>query len=85
MPNVNAGETLDVGCTVERVYPATNLEFQLTSGDSVVSGRQSGLANGTNTDGSVSVSTIFSVAFRLSYSVTQDGLICRVYHPRGNH
>ena len=80
---VNAEETLDVRCTVERVYPATNLEFQLMSGDSAVSSRQLGFINGTSTDGSVSVSTLFSVSFRLSYSVTQDGLICRVYHPRG--
>ena len=84
---VNDGETLDVECSVERVYPVDGLEFQLMSGATEVSSRQSGDSTGTNSDGTFSVKTAFSSQnFLRSYSSTEAGLTCKVYHqPDGDH
>ena len=85
MTEINDGETLDVECTVDRVYPVDNLEFQLMSGDNEVTGRQSGIITDTNSDGAVTATKIFSVEFRKSYSSTEAGLMCKVYHPRDDN
>ena len=85
MTEVNDGETLDVECTVDRVYPVNGLQFQLMSGDTVVTGSESGdITDIDSEDGAVSVSNVFSVEFRRSYSSTEQGLTCGVFHPRGN-
>ena len=81
---VNNGETLDVECTVERVYPVDGLEFQLMSGVAILSSRQSDDITGTNSDGTISATKIFRVEFRRSYSSTLEGLTCSVFHSRGN-
>ena len=82
---VNDGETLDVECTVEAVYPVDVLQFQLMSGDNEVTGRRSGISTVTNSDGAVSATKIFSVEFRKPYSSTDAGLMCKVYHPRDDN
>ena len=85
MTEVNDGETLGVECTVDRVYPVNNLEFQLMSGDTAVTGRESGDSTGIDSeDGAVSVSNVFSVEFRRSYSSTEQGLTCGVFHTLGD-
>ena len=85
MTEVDDGETLDVECTVDRVYPADRLEFQLMSGDTVVTGSESGDVIGTDSDdGAVSVSNVFSVEFSRSYSSTEQGLTCGVFHTLGD-
>ena len=85
MTEVNDGETLDVECTVERVYPVGDLEFQLVSGDNAVSNSQSGVSTSTNSDdGSVSITKIFSVEFLGSDSSTEAELQCKVQHSRGD-
>ena len=81
---VNDGEMLDVECTVDRVYPVDNLNFQLISDDTVVSSRQSGISN-EGSDGTFSVTNVFSnQRYFRSYSLTEDGVACQVYHRRGN-
>ena len=80
----NEWETLDIQCTVESVYPVHDLEFQLISGDTVVSNRQPGNGYSANSDHTFRVTTVFSVQFSRSYSLTEDGLTCQVYHQRGN-
>ena len=83
---VNEGEILDVECTVDRVYPDDGLEFQLMSGAFAVTSRLSGRIAFTNSGGTFSATKIFSnLLFLRSYSATEDGLTCRVYHPRGNN
>ena len=85
MTEVNDRETLDVECTVDRVYPVDNLEFQLVSGDTAVTGSESGDITGIDSeDGAVRVSNVFSVEFRRSYSSTEQGLTCGVSHTRGD-
>ena len=79
------GEALDVECTVERVYPVDSLTFQLMSGDTAVSSRQSGDIYGTNSDGTLRVTKVFGVVFARSYSTTEDGLTCKVYHSTGDY
>ena len=70
-------------CTVDRVYPVDGLEFQLMSDDTVVTSRQSGISS-VNRDDTFSVTKVFSVTFSRSYSSTEAGLTCKVYHSRGN-
>ena len=83
---VNEGETLDVDCSVERVYPVDDLQFQLMSRDTAVSSRESGVSPDTNPDGTYRVLTVFSVAFSgWSFSATRDGLKCNVSHSRGDN
>ena len=82
---VNEGETLDVECTVDRVYPVHDLEFQLINGDNMLPGRQTGDITGTNSDGTFTARKVFSVTFSRSYSSTETGLMCKVYHPRGDN
>ena len=85
MTEVNDGETLDVECTVERVYPVGDLEFQLVSGDNAVSNSQSGVSTDTNSDdGAISATRTFSVEFLGSDSLTDAELQCKVNHTRGN-
>ena len=84
MTEVNYGETLDVECTVNRVYPVDDLEFQLMSGDTAVTSRQSGTSTGTNSDGTFSATKVFNnQRFLRSYSSTESGLTCKVYHQPG--
>ena len=80
----NEWETLDVQCTVERVYPVDNLQFQLFSCGAAVSSRQSGISS-ANSDGTLGVTKVFSVEFNRSYSSTEDGLTCKTYHSRGDN
>ena len=85
MTEVNDGETLDVECTVGRVYPVGDLEFQLMSGDTAVSSRQLGVST-EGSDGTFSVTNVFSnQRYFRSYSPTEDGMTCQVYHTRGNN
>ena len=79
---VNDGETLAVECTVERVYPADNLTFQLMSGDNILPGRKADNATVTNSDRTVTVSQLFTVTFSRSYSTTETGLTCKVCQSR---
>ena len=81
---VNDGETLEVECTVERVYPVDNLEFQLMSGGRIVHDRESGDTPVRNSDGTFSITKFFSVEFSRSYSSAQQGLTCGVFHSWGD-
>ena len=85
MTEVNDGETLDVECTVDRVYPVDGLQFQLMSSNTAVSSTQSGSSTETNSDDTFNVIKTFrDQRYLRSYSPTQDGLVCKVYHPRGD-
>ena len=85
MTEVNDGETLDVECTVDRVYPVGDLEFQLVSGDNAVSSSRSDIRTDTNSnDGAVGVTKTFSVQFLGSDSSTEAELQCKVQHSRGD-
>ena len=83
---VNDRETLNVECLVESVYPADGLEFELVSGGTVVSSRTLGDdPPATNSDDTFGARKIFSVTFVRAYSSTEDGLTCKVYHPKGDN
>ena len=78
------GDTLDVECIVSHVHPSGDLRFQLASNDTALTGRQSGLTTGIDSDGLHTIRIEFSLEFRRSYSSTQLGLLCQVYHIGGN-
>ena len=84
MTEINDGETIDVECIVDLVYPVDDLEFQLMSGDTVVSSRELGDSTETNSDGTFRVTKMFSLMFSSSYSFTEAGLVCKAYHSKGN-
>ena len=76
---------LDVECTVDRVYPVGNLEFQLMSGDTALTGRQSGVST-EGIDGTFSVTHLFSnQRYVKLYSPSEDGMTCKVRHSKGNN
>ena len=81
---VDDGAMLDVECTVDRVYPVGSLDFQLMSGDTAVSSRQSGVST-EGSDGTFRVTHLFSnQRYVKSYSPPEDGMTCQVRHSRGN-
>ena len=82
---VKDGETLDVECTVERVYPVHNLKFQLISGETLLMSSSDPGTISTNKDGTFRASKVFSVIFSSSYSSTEDGLMCKADNERGDN
>ena len=78
------GTSVDILCSLERVYPRENLKFAIISGDGtqLTSQESADLASPLNSDGTYHLQKLFSVILDRSYHERE--LRCQVFYNHRN-